>query len=513
MIGSSARTSTNLPPELASANENIRATAKSYGLDFFDVIFEMLDYDQINSIASYGGFPVRYPHWRWGMEFERMSKQHNYGLGRIYEMVINSDPCYAYLQRSNATVDQKLVMAHVYAHCDFFKNNLWFGQTNRKMMDGMANHATRVRKHIERFGLDRVEKFLDTCLSLEHLIDPHSMFFRKAGQAAVPLEGEEIEQQVTRFQSKGYMDRFMNPRKAIEEERVRLRHEHERKRKIIPAEPTRDILQFLLEHAPLEPWQQDVLSIIRDEAYYFAPQGMTKIMNEGWATYWHSTMMTKHYLTAAEVIDYADHHSGTVHMPPGNFNPYKIGVEIYRDIEERWNKGRFGKEFEELDTLGGKDRYDRELDQGRAKIFEVRRIYNDINFIEEFLTDELIDRLKLYQYSRDPHTGQMRIVSRDYQRIRETLLYQLTNMGMPFIYVCDANYRNAGELFLAHRHNGLDVEIKWAGETLKNMHNVWGRPVHLLARIDDDMMLFSYDGKQSHQQKVHDDLPKPAHSI
>ena len=240
---------------------------------------------------------------------------------------------------------------------------------------------------------------------------------------------------------------------------------------------------------------------------------MTKIMNEGWATYWHSTMMTKHYLSAAEVIDYADHHSGTVHMPPGNFNPYKIGVELFRDIEERWNKGKFGKEFDELDTLGAKDNYDRRLDQGRAKIFEVRRIYNDVTFIEEFLTDELIDRLKLYQYRRDPHTGQMRIVSRDYQRIRETLLYQLTNMGMPFIYVCDANYRNAGELFLAQRHNGLDLEIKWAVETLRNMQQIWGRPVHLLAPIDDDMMLFSCDGKQSHQQQVHDDLPQPAHTL
>jgi stage V sporulation protein R len=223
--------------------------------------------------------------------------------------------------------------------------------------------------------------------------------------------------------------------------------------------------------------------------------------------------MTKHYLDASEVIDYADHHSGTVHMAAGDFNPYKIGVEMYRDIEDRWNKGKFGKEFEELDTLGGKDRYDRKLSLGREKIFEVRRIYNDVSFIEEFLTDELIDRLKLYQYRRDPHSGQMRIVSRDHPRIRETLLYQLTNMGLPFIYVVDANYRNAGELYLAHRHNGLDLEIKWANETLRNVQSIWRRPVHLQARIDDDMTLFSFDGKQAQQQKIHDDLPKPAHAI
>lgn len=508
-----ANANSNLTPELIAARDQIKVTAKNYGLDFYETIFELLDYDQINQIASYGGFPVRYPHWRFGMEYERLSKQHNYGLGRIYEMVINNDPCYAYLQRSNALVDQKLVMAHVYAHCDFFKNNLWFSKTNRKMMDGMANHATRVRKHIERVGLDRVERFLDICLSVEDLIDPHSMFLRREPDPELDAGHDGLDDQLTRFQAKGYMDRFINPKKLLDEERERIRHEHESRKRIIPREPTRDVLQFMLQHAPMEPWQQDILSIVRDEAYYFAPQGMTKVMNEGWATYWHSTMMTKHYLDASEVIDYADHHSGTVHMPPGNFNPYKIGVEMFRDIEERWNTGRFGKEYDEIDKLGGKDNYDKKLGLGRAKIFEVRRIYNDVMFIEEFLTDELIDRMKLYQYRKDPHTGQLRIASRDYNRIRQTMLYQLTNMGRPYIYVVDANYRNAGELYMAHKHNGLDIEIKWAVETLKNLHALWNRPVHLQARIDDDMMLFSYDGKQSHQQKIHEDVPKPAHQV
>src|ERR1041384_2982641 len=111
------------------------------------------------------------------MEYESLSKRDAYGMGRIYEMVVNTDPVYAYLQESNAVVDQKLVMAHVYGHADFFKNNLWFGKTNRKMMDEMANHATHVRKHIEKHGYDTVEKFIDVCLSIEDLIDPHSMFF------------------------------------------------------------------------------------------------------------------------------------------------------------------------------------------------------------------------------------------------------------------------------------------------------------------------------------------------
>src|ERR1700753_165933 len=242
------------PDELLAAKKQIRERARSYGLDFFPVIFEMCDYEQMNQIAAYGGFPQRYPHWRFGAEYESLRKRHYYGLGRIYEMVINNDPCYAYLQEATPLVDQKLVMAHVYGHCDFFKNNLWFSKTNRKMMDEMANHAIHVRKHIERIGLERVEKFLDVCLSIEHLIDPHSVFLkRRNGGPDEPLADSDVhgsEEQATRFQSKPYMDRFINPRKLMEEERARMKAEVDRKRKIIPSEPVRDVLLFLLETAP-----------------------------------------------------------------------------------------------------------------------------------------------------------------------------------------------------------------------------------------------------------------------
>ena len=138
---------------------------------------------------------------------------------------------------------------------------------------------------------------------------------------------------------------------------------------------------------------------------------------------------------------------------------------------------------------------------GREKIFEVRRVYNDVNFIDEFMTPEFIEKHKFYQYGRDPHTGQLRILSRDPQRIKQTLLYQLTNMGQPFIYVVDGNYCNRGELFMAHKHNGLDIEIKFAVETLKNVYKIWQRPVHLQARIDDDMILFSFDGTSPNSRR------------
>ena len=196
----------------------------------------------------------------------------------------------------------------------------------------------------------------------------------------------------------------------------------------------------------IESRRADVYDISVEATHRYAAQGF---INHN--SYWHSTLMTKHFVEAKEMIDYADHHSGTVHMPPGNFNPYKIGIELFRDIEDRWNKGKFGKEYEEADKLGEKKKWDKGLGQGREKIFEVRRVYNDVNFIDEFMTPEFIEKHKFYQYGRDPHTGQLRIISRDPQRIKQTMLYHLTNMGQPFIYVVDGNYCNRGELYLAQQ--------------------------------------------------------------
>ena len=197
-----------------------------------------------------------------------------------------------------------------------------------------------------------------------------------------------------------------------------------------------------------------------------------------------------------------------------NFNPYKIGMELFRDIEDRWNKGKFGKEYEEADNLGEKKRWDKGLGLGREKIFEVRRVYNDVNFIDEFMTAGIHREAQVLSIRpRSPHRPASHRQPRSARASSRRLLYQLTNMGQPFIYVVDGNYCNRGELYLAHKHNGLDIEIKYAVETLKNVYKIWQRPVHLQAKIDDDMVLFSFAGDQPKQQTIHDDLPKPAHQV
>ncbi len=483
--------------------------AAGYGLDFFETIFEVLDYEELSMFAAYGGFPVRYPHWRFGAEYDELMKGYSYGLQKIYEMVINTDPCYAYLLSCNSITDQKLVIAHVYGHCDFFKNNAWFSRTNRKMLDQMANHAARVNRYIDRYGYLKVEQFIDACLSLEDLIDPHAPHIvRRPDPKKVKEEAErrkkaedeaeqgKLPEAKGRFRAKEYMDSFINPPGVLEhEEAERKRHqETSEANRSFPAEPQRDVLLFLLEHGPLKQWQHDLLAMIREEAYYFAPQGQTKIMNEGWASYWHSKIMTRHGLTDAEVIDYADHHAGTMAMSPQRLNPYKIGIELFKDIEERWDKGQFGPDWDDCDDLHARKSWDRELGQGRDKIFEVRRVHNDVTFIDTYLTEDFCRKHKLFSFAYNEHSGDYEIASREFDAIKQQLLYSLTNHGRPFIHVIDGNYRNRGELYLRHDYQGIELRQDYARDTLANLQQLWRRPAHIESVVDDEPVVFSFDG-------------------
>jgi stage V sporulation protein R len=455
----------DLTHELQKEKLRIRAKAQELGLDFFETVFELVPAQQLNEVAARGGFPVRYPHWRFGMDYESLSKSYEYGLSKIYELVINNDPCYAYLVESNDFVDQKLVMAHVYGHCDFFKNNQWFSQTNRKMMDVTANHAVRVRRYIDQFGIEVVEEFIDKCLSIEGLIDIYSVFKKttepkKRDPSAPPVA------------------------KPISLDRA-----------------DRDVLRFLLDHAPLENWQHDVLNIIRDEAYYFAPQGMTKIMNEGWASYWHSKILTETILHDCEIIDFADRHAGAMVMPPSGFNPYKIGIELFRHIEERWDKGQFGKEWESCTDMAAKANWNTKAGQGRKKIFEVRRDYNDVTFIDEFLTEEFCREHRMFVYKFNKRTNQYEIDNRDFGTIKKRFLFQLTNLGQPIISVVDGNFKGEGELLLTHLFEGAELQAGYMQATMENLFAIWKKPVNLATVMDGEGKIYTYDGKElKHQQ-------------
>lgn len=507
--------STELPGYLRDISREVEHHARAFGLDPFPTLFEVVSYDQMNELASYGGFPVRYPHWRFGMEYEQLSKSSEYGLSKIYEMVINNSPSVAYLLEGNSIVDQKLVMAHVYGHVDFFKNNFYFRATNqgkdaesgeplRKWIDTMANHGSTIRRWANRIGLDKIEEFIDNCLSLENLIDPQKPFIPPKAKDEKKdlefLEAEEDDIGVLRV-DREYMEDFINPKDFVEAQRKKRDEEKEREKRL-PERPDRDVLGFLLDHAPLERWERDVLWAIRAEAYYFWPQMQTKIMNEGWASYWHSRLMTQKICDDSEIIEYAERNASVMETGQGRLNPYKLGVELLRHVEERWDKGQFGKEYEDCDDLEARRTWNRRTGLGRKKIFEVRALYNDVTFIDEFLTPDFVAEQKLYSFGYNQRNERFEVETRAFKEVKEKLLFQLTNAGQPFIFVEDANHGNRGELLLKHDHQGIDLRQDWAREVLRALVRVWRRPVEIHTVIEQKRSLMRFDGSEFAQRTL-----------
>ncbi|MBX6396293.1 MAG: SpoVR family protein, partial [Alicyclobacillaceae bacterium] len=299
--------------QLETAIEQMMDLARGFGLDFYEMRFEICPTDIIYTFGAYG-MPTRFSHWSFGKAFHRMKIQYDFGLSRIYELVINSDPCYAFLLDGNSLIQNKLVCAHVLAHCDFFKNNARFAHTSRFMVETMAASAERIRRYEMEYGKEVVEEFLDAALAVQEHIDPSETARRR------PREWEEREDRRRRAQkpSTPYDDLWELDTPAEDEtQEIGTRR--------IPARPEKDLMLFLIEHSRvLEDWQRDILSVLREEMLYFWPQIETKIMNEGWATYWHLRIMREMDLTPEEAIEFSRMHAGVVLPSKTYINPYYV---------------------------------------------------------------------------------------------------------------------------------------------------------------------------------------------
>ncbi|MFL5294211.1 MAG: SpoVR family protein [Myxococcales bacterium] len=256
-----------------------------------------------------------------------------------------------------------------------------------------------------------------------------------------------------------------------------------------------------------EKWEDEIVSIEhgRADVYDISVEGTHRYAAAGFInhnSFWHSTIMTTKALKDHEIIDYADHHSGTMGTRPGAINPYKLGIELWRHIEERWNKGRFGKEYDECDDLRARRAWDKKLGLGRGKIFEVRKHYNDVTFIDEFLTADFAAEQKLFVYGFNEKGNRWEILDREFQKVKRKLLQQLTNFGQPIIEVVDGNFENRGELLLAHRHDGVDLRADYAKDTLVNLQAMWRRPVAIVTRMDGKGVLMRFDGRDHADRKV-----------
>ena len=348
--------------DLEEAVDEAGQLARKLGLEPYDVNYWVVDHDEMNQLIAYGGFQRRYPHWRWGMQYDRQRKQDRYTGGKAFEIVNNDDPSNAFLQESNQLADQKAVITHVEAHADFFANNEWFGLfEGRSPDDGREsrgpNAAAMLERHAERISeimsdpeidRDRVERFVDSVLCLEDTIDQHRPFVREPDLD----DGEDVDEEVD-LSELNLSDEVVE--EVFDDEWLEAQAEADDDH-----EPVSDVLAYLRANGmqydeetgratEFEDWQKEVLDVLRTEAYYFAPQKMTKVMNEGWAAYWESMMMAgEAFADADEFVSYADHQARVLNSP--GMNPYKLGKQLWEYVENTTNR-RDVVDFDRLEDL------------------------------------------------------------------------------------------------------------------------------------------------------------------
>ncbi|WP_062352387.1 SpoVR family protein [Bacillus kwashiorkori] len=455
--------------KLEQAIEEITEIAEGFGLDFYPMRYEICPADIIYTFGAYG-MPTRYSHWSFGKQFHKMKLHYDLGLSKIYELVINSNPCYAFLLDSNTLIQNKLIVAHVLAHCDFFKNNVRFQNTKRDMVESMAATAERIRKYEMEYGKREVESFLDAVLAIEEHIDPSLL--RPNFLWDMEEEYEEEPQAVSPYDDLWNLDK---PKKTPMEPR--------KKRKKFPPQPEKDILLFIEQYSrELDDWQRDILTMIREEMLYFWPQLETKIMNEGWASYWHQRILREMDLTSHEAIEFAKLNASVVQPSRTGINPYYLGLKIFEDIEDRWNNPT-----EEMKKLGVKP------NSGREKIFEVRELESDQSFLRNYLTKELVHREDMYLFQKQGKD--YKIVDKAWEKVRDQLVNMRVNGGFPYITVNDGDYLKSGELYLRHHFEGIELDIKYLEKVLPYIYQLWGRGIHMETIIEDKPIIFHFDGK------------------
>ncbi|MCK9458387.1 MAG: SpoVR family protein [Proteobacteria bacterium] len=494
LMGDSTIPGVVLPKELQNVIPNIMKAATDFGLVYYPTVVQMLTYDEISEVASYGGFPVRYPHWRWGMEYNELQQGYEHGLHRIYEMVVNSNPCYIYCLDSNTLVDNVTVVAHALGHNDFFKNNVYFSPTSQNMMNELANHGTRIRKYMQRWGKEKVTEFLDHVLRITTLVDPASAWEQRKFK-------DPIKQDVRHYhhpkhlpvqEGHDYMEPWLNPEEWMKEQRKRLEKREVAEELNIFKEPTKDILRYIRDYAPLQPWQSDIVAMIYEEEIYFSPQRPTKMLNEGWASFVDFNLMAvQGFVSLGQsehdngIVEYAIHKMGVL-GGKYSMNPYKLGFCIFQDIEERWNKGQFGPLYDECRDIKQREDWDEKLGLGHDKVLEVRKFYNDFTAISEFFTEDFCNKYEFFEWEHRPN-GEYVIKSRDYKKIKKKLIGDYLNGGLPDVRLADPNHLNRGHMLLQHQWDGYPLYPSYAKDTILSLRRLWGlnREVILATRDKD----------------------------
>lgn len=447
--------------ELSGAIERLWALAHEMGLRPFPTHFEIVPASIMYEFGAYG-LPGRFSHWTHGRAFQQMKTLYEYGLSKIYELVINTNPASAYLLDVNSVLQNKFVAAHVLGHTDFFANSAHFAKTSRRMVETMNRDAERIAGYEDTHGRREVERLLDAALALEDHIDPY----------ADPAEYDDAYRPPAKkrptapgaYDDLWNLDRGAPPSAPAE---------------LATKGPYNDLLLFLLCHSPtLADWERDVVSIVRDEMLYFLPQLRTKIINEGWAVFWHLRLLRALNLTGEEYVDFAGMHAGVLQPSRRSLNPYYVGHGLLEDI----NQLHGGNEVDVAPVM-----------------FEIRERESDISLIRNHLTKDLVADLDLYLYKQQD--DELVIVEKDYETIRATIIDSLLNYGHPRIVVATGDYRGNRELYLRHEYTGQGLDLAHAEKALEHVYRLWGRRVHLETAQKGQPLVLSYAPEGGHQRR------------
>lgn len=461
---------------LNEADQRIREIVADFGLDCMPQEFDVVPASKMLEIMAYR-LPINFSHWSFGRDYEIERTKFEHGYAVPYEVVFNSSPCRAYIMETNPFPIQVMVMAHVYAHNDFLKNNRHFQDTRRDMIASASEAAARFRQYEADYGLKAVEEIIDAGMAIQWNIDPDERFHPETeAEARERLYGWKK----TVAPSGRFDDLLPDATAWSPDTKYKMRRK-------TPPEPTVDLLRYIIEHSPggLSEWVRDVLQVVRTQAQYFMPFRRTKIMNEGWATYWHEKIMQRlfaeSFLSPEEHGFFNLYNARVKSHHPRSINPYLLGWGLFKNIAERWDKGRFGRNYEECRDAARKEHWDTGLMKGREKIFEVRRTHMDWFFVDEFLNKPVADELNLYVYQeKNKYTHYELVVDEtDWRKVKQALVQSLMNWGIPRILVMDGNYLGSLQLYLKHQFEGLPLDDDYCRKTLEHIAFLWGRPVHL----------------------------------
>jgi stage V sporulation protein R len=441
--------------ELEKWNERIEGIARSFGLDYYEQEFEIIGYKEMLGYEAYVGMPSRYPHWSFGKAYERNRTLYQYNLtGLPYEMVINSNPCLAYLMHENTLLLQILTIAHVYGHNDFFKNNRLFkeGTDAEATIRMFKTHADRIRGYINdpSIGYSSVEKILDAAHALKLQIS------RVAGEKKISdyeFKRRKLEEYKEKSSQRNILEPYIKPDPPDLSK--------------VPLQPEDDLLYFLIHHGRLTEWEKDILEIVREEALYFIPQIETKIMNEGWASYWHYNILKELQLPDELYLEFIKRHNDVIAPLRGRLNPYFLGFKMFEDLEKRY---------------------------GRKKIFEVRALERDESFLRRYLTQELCDELHLFKYTKKDNDYIVDDVPDEegWTNIRDTLCSSC-GMGMvPMIQAVDVS-KKENILHLEHVYDGRELNLQYAESTLKYVADLWESAVQLKTLVNGKVITITCD--------------------